>query len=91
MTSCPSDIPRSPFILEKCTEHVAIGLLCQYYISESECESGAVRLVGGNSTEGYGRVEVCLHGTWGRVCDRSWDNDGATVVCRELGLPYLSE
>ena len=57
--------------------------------SQPECSSGDLRLVGGER-ESVGRVEICVEGFWGTVCDNQvWGREEAIVVCRQLGQPSV--
>ena len=61
------------------------------------CTEGRVRLLeedNDHSIEFYeeglgpvrGRVEVCVGGRYGTVCDDYWDYEDASVVCYQLGF-----
>ena len=58
-----------------------------FFIYLAPCTERDVRLVNGYSQVNvhYGRVEVCIGGTWGTICNNNWDNKEASVVCRQLG------
>ena len=51
---------------------------------------GDIRLVDG-SAPNQGRVEVYVNGSWWTVCDDWFGYDEGRVVCRQLGLPQLTQ
>ena len=57
-------------------------------IEPTGCEEGAVRITDG-LIENEGRLEVCVNGVWGSVCDDGWDKTDAHVACQQLGFSEL--
>ena len=58
-------------------------------IVRSNCANGDVRLENG-TTPYEGRVEICYDGVWGSVCDSSWNDQDAAIVCLQLGYQGAS-
>ena len=56
--------------------------------SGKDCVNGHVRLRDG-ANEMEGRVEVCLDGVWGSICDNKWSDPDASVVCKQLGFSTI--
>ena len=64
---------------------VLLSVVLEYTVNIiTGCTHGSVRTVGGSTTR-EGRVEVCISGLWGTVCDDSWSQVDANIVCWQLG------
>lgn len=70
------------------TPETDAGIACQSITTErGNCSDGAIRLVNG-TTILEGRVEICLNNAWGTVCDSTFSEDEANVICNQTGFRY---
>ena len=85
LTQCPRNIGLKCF-----GKHTVVysRLMSMFVIEPTGCGEGAVRLNGGD-IEQEGRVEVCVNGVWGSICDYGWDKTDAHVICKQLGYAEL--
>ena len=70
--------------------HSAFQYAYMLFVVHAACIHGSVRLRGGSYSY-EGRVEVCVNGVWGSVCDDYWGVLDAKVACRKVGYPIQSE
>ena len=62
--------------------------LCTFTCSIDLCNDWDVRLTGGDVVN-EGRLELCLHQSWGTASDSTWSTEEAQVVCRQLGYSTI--
>ena len=64
------------------------GVVCQAPSTQSgNCSDGDIRLMNG-STVLEGRVEICINNAWGTVCDRTFSEDEANVICGQTASNF---
>ena len=78
-------------------QHVSGIIIMQYVVFISlyiaiiaDCTDGLIRLVDG-SDEFEGRLEMCVDGKWGTVCDNGFSTIDAVKACAQLKLPTDSK
>ena len=59
-------------------------------LDSTNCSHSDIKLTGGKFSN-EGDVQICVNGTWGYICDRSWYYSNINVVCRQLGYTVANQ
>ncbi|MDP3151989.1 MAG: lamin tail domain-containing protein [Archangium sp.] len=78
--TCGNVCPQTTCATGQCTKTVGTGG------GGGSLDNGRVRLIPSGSSMVAGRLEVFANGGWGPVCDDGFTQNGARVVCRDLGF-----
>lgn len=67
-------------------------MLHLYFVFQhtASCTNGLIRLVDGTD-KFEGRLEYCVDGKWGTVCDDGFGDIDAQKACKQMGLPFQSK
>ena len=66
------------------TLRLLVGMGTNYYLGTNHYDSSFYSKPGMDGLL-RGRVELCMNGSFGQVCDHNWTNQDASVACRGLG------
>uniref|UniRef100_A0A8C4X2T2 SRCR domain-containing protein n=1 Tax=Erpetoichthys calabaricus TaxID=27687 RepID=A0A8C4X2T2_ERPCA len=78
LTKCPAH----DYGQEECTHRNDAGVICS--LSLISCPDHLSLMLADGRGICDGRLEIFYNGSWGTVCDDSWDLANANVVCRQL-------
>ena len=100
----PLTVPMTVLMLKMLVSDVEVGVLftdnndniiiLRTLHDTALCSDGDIRVIGETEDDVKdgrlrGRVEVCLRGRYGTICDEEWNHQDASVFCRQLGYsPY---
>ncbi len=76
---------HSPASCPEGSVRLLVGTELDYYNGKLQLEPDYGDLIIEDNLQG-GRVEYCTNGSYGTVCESGWDNNDASVVCKQLGF-----